>query len=56
MIRYLSTRDRREIARIARLIPDEAATQKGFSPSPVYRDLWASWLQNKGPDLTIVFE
>ncbi|KAI0303022.1 hypothetical protein BC826DRAFT_325202 [Russula brevipes] len=56
MIRYLSTRDRREIARIARLIPDEAAAQKGFSPSPVYRDLWASWLQNKGPDLTIVFE
>lgn len=56
MIRYLSTRDRQEIARIARLVTDEAAAQKGFSPSPVYQDLWASWLQCKGPDLTIVFE
>ncbi|KAH9978162.1 hypothetical protein BGW80DRAFT_1286130 [Lactifluus volemus] len=55
-IRYLSTRDRREIARIARLVTDEAAAQKGFSPSPAYRDLWTSWLECKGPDLTIVFE
>jgi hypothetical protein len=56
MIRYLSTRDRREIARISRLVTDEAAAQKGFSPSRAYRDLWASWLRHKGPDLTIVFE
>ncbi|KAI0250597.1 hypothetical protein BJV78DRAFT_1127776 [Lactifluus subvellereus] len=56
IIRYLSTRDRREIARIARLVTDEAAAQKGFSPSPAYRDLWVSWLRHKGPDLTIVFE
>ncbi|KAH9049573.1 hypothetical protein EDB87DRAFT_1648233 [Lactarius vividus] len=56
IIRYLSTRDRQEIARIARLVTDEAAAQKGFSPSPVYQDLWASWLRCKGPDLTIVFE
>jgi len=55
-IRYLSTRDRQEIARIARLVTDEAAAQKGFSPSPVYQNLWTSWLQCKGPDLTIVFE
>ncbi|KAH9989392.1 hypothetical protein BJV74DRAFT_885208 [Russula compacta] len=55
-IRYLSTRDRREIARIARLVSDEAAAQRGFSPSPVFRDLWTSWLQHKGPDLTVVFE
>jgi hypothetical protein len=55
-IRYLSTRDRQEIARIARLVTDEAAAQKGFSPSPIYQDLWTSWLQCKGPDLTIVFE
>ncbi|KAF8505405.1 hypothetical protein F5888DRAFT_432838 [Russula emetica] len=56
VIRYLSTRDRREIARIARLVPDEAVAQKGFSPSSTYRDLWTSWLEHKGPDLTIVFE
>ncbi|KAH8999485.1 hypothetical protein EDB92DRAFT_1834424 [Lactarius akahatsu] len=56
IIRYLSTRDRQEIARIAHLVTDEAAAQKGFFPSPVYQDLWASWLQCKGPDLTIVFE
>lgn len=56
VIRYISTRDRREIARIARLVSDEAAAQKGFSPSPVYRNLWDNWLQHKGPDLTIVFE
>jgi len=54
--RYLSTRDRQEIARIARLVTDEAAAPKGFTPSPVYHDLWTSWLQCKGPDLTIVFE
>lgn len=56
VIRYLSTRDRREIARIARLVPDEAVAQRGFSPSSTYRDLWTSWLEHKGPDLTIVFE
>ena len=56
MIRYLSTRDRQEIARIARLVTDEAVAQKGFSPSPIYQDLWASWLQCKGLDFTIVFE
>ncbi|KAH9963287.1 hypothetical protein BC827DRAFT_1129032 [Russula dissimulans] len=55
-IRYLSTRDRREITRIARLVSDEAVAQKGFSPPPLYRDLWTRWLQHKGPDLTIVFE
>ena len=55
-IPYLSTRDRQEITRIARLITDEAVAQKGFSPSPVYQDLWTSWHQCKGPDLTIVFE
>jgi len=56
MIRYLSMRDRQEIARIARLVPDKVAAQKGFSPSTVYQDLWTSWLQYKGPDLLIVFE
>jgi len=56
IIKYISTRDRREIARIARLVSDEAAAQKGFSPSPVYWNLWDNWLQHKGPDLTIVFE
>ena len=55
-IRYLSTRDRQEIVRIARLVSDKAAAQKGFSPSPIYQELWTSWLQCKGPDLTIVFE
>ena len=55
-IRYLSTRDRREIARIARLVPDEVAAQRGFSPSPTYRGLWTNWLEQKGPDLAIVFE
>jgi len=56
VIRYLSTRDRREIARIARLVPDEVAAQRGFSPSPIYRGLWTNWLEHKGPDLAIVFE
>lgn len=56
MIKYISTRDRKEIARIARLVSDETAAQKGFSPSPVYRNLWESWLQHKEPDLTIIFE
>ena len=55
-IRYLSTRDRQVIARIARLVSDEAAAQQGFSPSSIYQDLWTNWLQCKGPDLTIVFE
>lgn len=55
-IRYLSTRDRKEIARIARLVSDEAAAQKAFSPSHMYQDLWTSWLRCKGPDLMIVFE
>ncbi|KAI9512771.1 hypothetical protein F5148DRAFT_1161479 [Russula earlei] len=56
LIKYLSMRDRREIARIARLVSDEAAAQKGFSPSPMYQVLWTRWLQHKGPDLVIVFE
>ncbi|KAI0269363.1 hypothetical protein BC834DRAFT_967989 [Gloeopeniophorella convolvens] len=56
LIKYLSTRDRREIARIAHLVPDETVAQTGFRPSPVYRSIWESWLLYKGPDLTIVFE
>jgi len=56
MVKYISTRDRKEIARIARLVSDETAAEKGFSPSPIYWNLWESWLQQKEPDLTIVFE
>ena len=36
-------------ARIARLVSDETAAQKGFSPSPIYRNLWESWLRHEVP-------
>ncbi|KAG8218166.1 hypothetical protein J3R82DRAFT_3715 [Butyriboletus roseoflavus] len=61
-MKYYSKRDLREIQRIARLLPDEQVfgskgrgTRKE-SGATKYREMWKSWLENKGMDLVIVFE
>ncbi|KAA1479066.1 hypothetical protein DENSPDRAFT_886400 [Dentipellis sp. KUC8613] len=55
-IKNLSSRDRREISRIARMLPDEAVFRDSFVGTPMYRDIWTRWLDTKGPDIAIVFE
>ncbi|KAG1740335.1 hypothetical protein EDB19DRAFT_781160 [Suillus lakei] len=53
-MKYHSYRDLREIQRIARLLPDEQVLRRPWSPK--YSKLWKQWLDNKGPDIVIVFE
>lgn len=61
-MKYYSSRDLREIQRIARLLPDEHVFRpkgKGAwkaKESTKYHDMWRKWLENKGMDLVIVFE
>ncbi|KAI0059361.1 hypothetical protein BV25DRAFT_1809277 [Artomyces pyxidatus] len=56
VIKQLSSRDRREIYRISRMLPDEVVFHKSFQWTPEYSDLWASWLNSKELDLAIVFQ
>ncbi|KAG1888641.1 hypothetical protein F4604DRAFT_962364 [Suillus subluteus] len=53
-MKYHSHRDLREMQRIARLLPDEQVLRRPWSPR--YSKLWKRWLDNKGPDIVIVFE
>ncbi|KAJ8076177.1 hypothetical protein PM082_022162 [Marasmius tenuissimus] len=54
--KHHSSRDRREIRRISRLLPNEAVFSPQWTWTPVYRVLWQQWLQRKGPDTCVVFE
>ncbi|ETW84666.1 hypothetical protein HETIRDRAFT_425924 [Heterobasidion irregulare TC 32-1] len=56
LLKRYSSRDRREMHRIARLLPDAAVFGASFRWTPVYRDMWTRWLDAKGPDIAIVFE
>ncbi|TFY63628.1 hypothetical protein EVG20_g6238 [Dentipellis fragilis] len=53
-IKNLSSRDRKEIFRISRMLSDEAVFQDSFVWTPIYRDIWTRWLNTKGPDIAIV--
>ncbi|KAI0352799.1 hypothetical protein OH77DRAFT_1497802 [Trametes cingulata] len=55
-IRYYSTRDRREIYRISRLLTDEAVFCRKWRWTMRYAAMWKQWLDSKGPDVAIVFE
>jgi len=55
-MKYHSHEDLREIQRIARLLPDEDVFRVRRRWSPKYSKMWKRWLDNKGPDLVIVFE
>ncbi|KAL0563588.1 hypothetical protein V5O48_018479 [Marasmius crinis-equi] len=54
--RYYSSRDRREMRRIARLLPNEVVFDARWKWIPMYRDMWMRWLERKGPDICVVFE
>ncbi|KAG2096034.1 hypothetical protein BD769DRAFT_1300813, partial [Suillus cothurnatus] len=53
-MKYHSHRDLKEMQRIARLLPDEQVLRRPWSPK--YSKLWKRWLDNKGPDIVVVFE
>lgn len=55
-MKHHSHRDLREIQRIARLLPDEQVFRVNRPWSSKYNKLWKRWLDNKGPDVVIVFE
>ncbi|OAX41103.1 hypothetical protein K503DRAFT_686129, partial [Rhizopogon vinicolor AM-OR11-026] len=55
-MKYHSHRDLREIQRIARLLSDEEVFRIHQLWSPKYSKMWKQWLDNKGPDIAIVFE
>ena len=56
-IKYYSSRDRREILRISRLLSDEEVRNRRRTPwTPRYAKMWKDWLDTKGPDVAIVFE
>ncbi|ESK83245.1 hypothetical protein Moror_15089 [Moniliophthora roreri MCA 2997] len=51
-----SNRDRREIHRISRMLPNEVVFNSKRGWTPKYKDMWKTWLERKGPDLCIIFE
>ncbi|KAI8984900.1 hypothetical protein BD414DRAFT_418021 [Trametes punicea] len=55
-IRYYSSRDRREIYRISRLLTDDDVFSGKGQWTMRYAAMWKRWLNTKGPDLAIVFE
>ncbi|TFY81586.1 hypothetical protein EWM64_g2427 [Hericium alpestre] len=55
-IKNYNSRDRKEIYRIARMLPDVVVFRDTFVWTPTYRDIWTRWLDTKGPDIAIVFE
>lgn len=55
MIKQYSTRDRREIYRISRMVSDEEIWGNPFISTSRYRDIWEEYLERKGADVAIVF-
>ncbi|KAI0676649.1 hypothetical protein C8Q78DRAFT_998771 [Trametes maxima] len=55
-IRYYSSRDRREIYRISRLLSDDGVFRRKTPWTTRYAVMWKKWLDTKGPDVAIVFE
>ena len=53
-LKAYSSRDRREMKRIARLARDAAIFHRADT-SPRYAALWRTWLATKGPDTAVVF-
>lgn len=54
-IRYYSSRDRREMHRISRLLPDSKVFGREGGHTG-YSEMWRTWLDSKGVDIAIVFE
>ena len=58
-IKYLSSRDRREIRRMTKLMRDEDVFGESSRPMtsalPNFAQMWAEYLARKGPDVAIVF-
>ncbi|KAI0751745.1 hypothetical protein C8Q80DRAFT_1071808, partial [Daedaleopsis nitida] len=57
-IRFYSSRDRREILRISRMLGDREVFQNRGKTAwtPRYAKIWKDWLDTKGPDVAVVFE
>lgn len=55
LIKHFSTRDRREMKRIARQERDSDVFHEDRVWTPAYRDQWKAWLATKGPDTAIIF-
>jgi len=56
LVKYHSSRDRREMHRIARMLTDEEVFGQTVPWNPRYRETWRRWLDTKGRDTTIVFD
>lgn len=57
-IKNYSSRDRQQIFKISRMLSDEEVFGmygKRVEWCPRYQTMWKEWLQNKGPDVAIVF-
>ncbi|TFK45504.1 hypothetical protein OE88DRAFT_1213597 [Heliocybe sulcata] len=57
-IKNYSSRDRRMIYRISRMLSDEevfGSCGRRTRWSPEYQEMWRVWLERKGPDVAIVF-
>lgn len=55
LIKQFSTRDRREMKRIARQERAHDVFREDRAWTPSYRAQWKTWLATKGPDTAIVF-
>ena len=53
---HFSTRDRREMRRVARMLTDEEVFARKVPWTPAYRDIWRRYLETKGPDIVVSFE
>ncbi|KAH9843522.1 uncharacterized protein C8Q71DRAFT_2398 [Rhodofomes roseus] len=56
LMKNYSSRDRREMRRITRMLTDEEVFLHKIPWTPAYRKIWRRWLQTKGPDMVIAFE
>ncbi|RPD52857.1 hypothetical protein L227DRAFT_427762 [Lentinus tigrinus ALCF2SS1-6] len=55
-IKYYSSRDRKEILRISRIVSDDQVLCRKAPWTPRFAKMWKDWLTRKGPDVAIVFE
>ncbi|KAG7096276.1 hypothetical protein E1B28_003724 [Marasmius oreades] len=53
---FYSNRDRREMRRITRLLPNRVVFDPRWKWTTEYRDMWMRWLEGKGHDICIVFQ
>lgn len=56
LMKNFSSRDRREMRRIAKMLTDEEVFVRKAAWTSEYRDIWRRYLDTKGPDIVISFE